>query len=169
MSKPPLTYVNANIVIPKWCRRLIFLCTLAIERTQMGRWTKSVWECYSYIITICGCAPGRNEIRRWFLTGGTRTPWWYQTPKQGVRSTNIFKHTRPENCKDMLSIVVSAVNFVRGQTLNHGLFFVTKFKLKTMFFFTTRKCRYYPVFECLFVFVSCSKKSSSFWDTEVVA
>jgi len=46
----------------------------------------------------------------------------YQTPKQGVRSTNIFKHTRPENFKDMLSIVVNAVNFVEGQTLNHGLF-----------------------------------------------
>ena len=31
-------------------------------------------------------------------------------------------------------------------------FFVTKFKLNTMFFFTTRKCRCCPVFECLFVF-----------------
>jgi len=60
--------------------------------------------------------------RQWFLTGCTRTPWGYQTPKQGVRRTNIFKHTRPENFKDMLSIVVSAVNFVRGQALNHGLF-----------------------------------------------
>jgi len=57
-----------------------------------------------------------------FLTGGTRTPWGYQTPQQGVRSTNIFRHTRPENFKDVLSIVVSAVNFVRSQTLNHGLF-----------------------------------------------
>jgi len=33
--------------------------------------------------------------RQWFLTGGTRTPWGYQTPKQGVRSTNNFRHTRP--------------------------------------------------------------------------
>jgi len=31
-------------------------------------------------------------------------------------------NTRPENFKDVLSIVVSAVNFVRGQTFNHGLF-----------------------------------------------
>ena len=59
---------------------------------------------------------------QWFLTGGTRTPWGYQTPQQGVRSTNIIRHTRPENLKDVLSIVVSAVNFVRSQTLNHGLF-----------------------------------------------
>jgi len=36
----------------------------------------------------------------------------YQTPKQGVRSTNIFKHTHPENFKDVLSIVVNAANFV---------------------------------------------------------
>ena len=49
-------------------------------------------------------------LDQWFLTGGTRTPWGYQTPEQGVRSTNIFRHTRPENFKDVLSIVVSAVN-----------------------------------------------------------
>jgi len=62
------------------------------------------------------------HLMQWFLTGGTRTPWGYQTPKQGVRSTKIFRHTRPENFKDVLSIVVSAVNFIRGQALNHGLF-----------------------------------------------
>jgi len=28
--------------------------------------------------------------RQWFLTGGTRMPWGYQTPKQGVRSANIL-------------------------------------------------------------------------------
>jgi len=60
--------------------------------------------------------------RQWFLTGGTRTSWGCQTPKQGVRSTNIFRHTRPENFKDVLSVAVSAVNFVTGQTLNNGLF-----------------------------------------------
>ena len=49
-------------------------------------------------------------LDQWFLTGGTRTLWGYQTPKQGVRSTNILRHTRPENFKDVLSIVVSAVN-----------------------------------------------------------
>ena len=63
-----------------------------------------------------------RPLEQWFLTGGARTPWGYQTPKQGVRSTNVFRHTRPENFNDALSIVVSAVNFVRGQTLNHGLF-----------------------------------------------
>ena len=46
----------------------------------------------------------------------------YQTPLQRVRSTNIFRHTRPENFKDVLSIVLSSVNFVRSQTLNHSLF-----------------------------------------------
>jgi len=56
------------------------------------------------------------SLQQWFLTGGTRTPWGYQTPKQGVRCTYIFRHTHPENFKDVLSIVVSAVNFVRGQT-----------------------------------------------------
>ena len=49
----------------------------------------------------------------------------YEAPKQGVRSTNIFRHTRPENFKDVLSIVVSAVNFIAGQALNHGLFRVS--------------------------------------------
>jgi len=63
-----------------------------------------------------------QHLDQWFLTGGTRTPWGYQSPQQGVRSTNIFRHIRPENFKDVLSIVVSAVNFVRSQTLNHGLF-----------------------------------------------
>jgi len=61
-------------------------------------------------------------LKQWFLTGGIRTPWGYQTPQKGVRSTNIFRHTRPENFKDVLSIVVSTVNFVRSQTSNHGLF-----------------------------------------------
>ena len=40
----------------------------------------------------------------------------------GVRSNKIFMYTRPENFKDVLSIIVSAVNFIRGQALNHGLF-----------------------------------------------
>jgi len=31
-----------------------------------------------------------------------------------------------------------------------------------MFFFTTRKYRCYPVFECLFVFVSCAKNRTVF-------
>jgi len=41
------------------------------------------------------------NLAQWFLTGGTRTPWGYQAPEQGVRSTNIFRHTRPENFKDV--------------------------------------------------------------------
>jgi len=44
------------------------------------------------------------------------------TYPMGIRSTKIFRHTCPENFKDVLSIVVSEVNFTRGQTLNHGLF-----------------------------------------------
>jgi len=46
-------------------------------------------------------------VEQWFLTGVTRTSWGCQTPKQGVRSTNIFRHTRAENFKDVLSIAVS--------------------------------------------------------------
>jgi len=56
------------------------------------------------------------------LNRGYTYPLGVPTPKQGVRSTNIFRHTRPENFNDVLSIVVSAISFVRGQTLNHGLF-----------------------------------------------
>jgi len=50
-----------------------------------------------------------DRQRQWFLIGRTRTPWGNQTPKQGVRRTNIFRHTCPENFKDVLSVVVSAV------------------------------------------------------------
>jgi len=32
-----------------------------------------------------------------FLTGGTRTPWGYEEPKRWVRSTKIFRDTRPGN------------------------------------------------------------------------
>jgi len=32
----------------------------------------------------------QHSLSRWFLTGGTRTPWGYQTLKQGVRSTKLF-------------------------------------------------------------------------------
>jgi len=62
------------------------------------------------------------DLAQWFFTGAARTPCGYETPKQGVQSTNIFRHTRPENFEDVLSIVVGSVNFLRGQTLNHGLF-----------------------------------------------
>jgi len=37
------------------------------------------------------------SVEQWFLTGGTRTPWGYEEPKQGVRSTKTFRDTRPEN------------------------------------------------------------------------
>jgi len=61
-------------------------------------------------------------LDQWFLTGGTCTPWGYKAPKQGVQSTKIFRHAHPEIFKDVLSIVVSAVNFVRGQILYHSQF-----------------------------------------------
>ena len=54
-------------------------------------------------------------LEQWFLTGGTRTPW-------GCEAPNCFWDTRPENKKNVFSIVVSAVNFIRGQALNHRLF-----------------------------------------------
>jgi len=76
----------------------------------------------NFDVSLCTQIKNKVQLDQWFLTGGTRTPWGYQTPKQGVRSTNIFRHTRLENFKDALSIVVSAVKFVRGQTLNRGLF-----------------------------------------------
>jgi len=38
-----------------------------------------------------------DTISQWFLTGGTCTPWGYETPKQGLRSTKIFMNTPPEN------------------------------------------------------------------------
>jgi len=38
-----------------------------------------------------------GRISQWFLTGGTRTSWGYEEPKRGVRSTKIFRDTRPEN------------------------------------------------------------------------
>ena len=58
------------------------------------------------------------------LNRGYMYPLGVPITETGVRSTNIFRHTRPENSCDVLSIVASAVNFVRVQTLNHGLFTV---------------------------------------------
>ena len=45
----------------------------------------------------CTSRPFTNVLRQWFLTGGTRTTWGYEEPKRGVRSTKIFRDTRPEN------------------------------------------------------------------------
>jgi len=71
-------------------------------------------------------------LQQWFLTGGTRTPWGYEALKHGVRNTNFFsgihalkfkpRHARPENLKNVFSIVVSAVNFIRGHAFNHRAF-----------------------------------------------
>ena len=37
-----------------------------------------------------------------FLTGGTRTTWVYEEPKQGVRSTKVFRDTRSGNLNQVL-------------------------------------------------------------------
>ena len=60
-------------------------------------------------------------LDQWFLTGSTRTPWGYEALKQGVRSTKLFLGYTPRK-KNVFSIVVSAVNFIRGPALNHRLF-----------------------------------------------
>ena len=62
------------------------------------------------------------KLDQWFLTGGTRTPWGYEALKQGVRSTKLFLGYTPRKEKNVFSIVVSAVNFIRGQALNHRLY-----------------------------------------------
>jgi len=36
-------------------------------------------------------AVASNILKQWFLTGGTRTTWGYEEPKQGVRSTKVFR------------------------------------------------------------------------------
>jgi len=40
---------------------------------------------------------GFEALAQWFLTGDARAPWGYEEPKRGVRSTKIFRDTRPEN------------------------------------------------------------------------
>ena len=49
--------------------------------------------------------------------------------------------TQPEELKTVLSVVVRAVNFVRGRAVNHRLLylFVKKLELSRVFFFTTQK------------------------------
>jgi len=44
------------------------------------------------------CCP----LRQWFLTGGTHTTWGYEEPKQGVRSTKVFRDTRSGNLNQIL-------------------------------------------------------------------
>jgi len=39
---------------------------------------------------------------QWFLTGGTRTTWGYEEPRQGVRSTKVFRDTRSGNLNQIL-------------------------------------------------------------------
>ena len=43
-----------------------------------------------------------QPLEQWFLTGGTRTTWGYEEPKQGVRSTKVFKDTRSGNLNQIL-------------------------------------------------------------------
>ena len=42
------------------------------------------------------------RLQQWFLTGGTRTTWGYEEPKQGVRSTKVFRDTRSGNLNQIL-------------------------------------------------------------------
>jgi len=44
----------------------------------------------------------KNPIKQCFLTGGTRTTWGYEEPKQGVRSTNVIRDTRSGNLNQIL-------------------------------------------------------------------
>ena len=44
----------------------------------------------------------RFQLSQWFLTGGTRTTWGYEEPKQGVRSTKVFRDTRSGNLNQIL-------------------------------------------------------------------
>jgi len=46
----------------------------------------------------------KHNVRsfKWFLTGGTRTTWGYEEPKQGVRSTKDFRDTRSGNLNQIL-------------------------------------------------------------------
>ena len=41
-------------------------------------------------------------LMQWFLTGGTRITWGYEEPKQGVRSTKVFRDTRSGNLNRIL-------------------------------------------------------------------
>jgi len=43
-----------------------------------------------------------KALMQWFLTGGTRTTWGYEEPKQGVRSTKVFRDTRSGNLNQIL-------------------------------------------------------------------
>ena len=117
-------------------------------------------------------------LHQWFLTRGTRTPWGYEALKQGVRTTKFFLGYTPWNLnpdmhvpkiEKVFSIVVSAVNFIRGHALNHRVFkvFCNEVGDQHCSFPHTNEvaipCS--SAYSCL----SCAKKSSSFWDTEVVA
>ena len=42
------------------------------------------------------------DLNQWVLTGGTRTTWGYEEPKQGVRSTKVFRDTRSGNLNQIL-------------------------------------------------------------------
>jgi len=43
-----------------------------------------------------------HSLWQWLLTGGARTTWGYEEPKQGVRSTKVFRDTRSGNLNQIL-------------------------------------------------------------------
>ena len=77
---------------------------------------KMACRIYSNILLDNQCFERNDQLTQWFLTGVTRTPWGYETP-------NVFWDTRPKSFypgihaqkfKNVMSTVVSAVNFTRG-------------------------------------------------------
>jgi len=104
-----------------WGSLLQQKCTLISTMTSLKAWLSVV--------------PRKGEmLDQWFLTGGTRTPYPLGVRSTKTRGTNhqIFcgihalkfkpRHARSENLKNVFSIVVSAVNFIRGHALNHRVF-----------------------------------------------
>ena len=94
------------------------------------------------------------------------------TETGGMKHQN-FRDACPEKCFKCVvdSGECSRLNFIRGQALSHRLFrvFLWRSLSSTQCYSSPYKVRWLPVVERLFMFLSCAKKLSSFWDTEVVA
>ena len=75
----------------------------------------------------------------------------------------------PEKLKNVLSIAVNAVNYIRRNAFNHRLFktFATRFELSTAYFFTIPKQDGFLKAEFLLVFSNCAKKLRCFTDNGV--
>jgi len=50
-----------------------------------------------YCAKLSTCEAPFQYVRQWHLTAGTHAPWGYEELKQGIRNTNIFRNTHPEN------------------------------------------------------------------------